>query len=52
MKSFLRENLRMDLTCLIEALSDESAYPVPAAVVSVHQTHISVVFKGQSSCRA
>jgi aminoglycoside phosphotransferase family enzyme len=34
----------MDLTSLIEALADKSAYPVPAAVVSVHQTHISVVF--------
>lgn len=34
----------MDLPRLIEALSDPKAYPLPAAEVIVHQTHISVVF--------
>jgi uncharacterized protein len=34
----------MDLTRLIEALSDPSAYPYPVDVVEVRQTHISAVF--------
>ena len=32
------------LRCLIEGLSDPSAYPHGADTVEVHQTHISVVF--------
>jgi aminoglycoside phosphotransferase family enzyme/predicted kinase len=34
----------MELPQLIDALSAPEAYPVPAAEVTVHQTHISVVF--------
>jgi aminoglycoside phosphotransferase family enzyme/predicted kinase len=34
----------MDLTRLIEALTDPAAYPFPVERVEVHQTHISVVF--------
>jgi uncharacterized protein len=34
----------MELTELIEALSDPAAYPHPAGRVEVRQTHISVVF--------
>jgi len=34
----------MDITRLIEGLSDPAAYPHPAADVEVHQTHASVVF--------
>lgn len=34
----------MTLTALIDALSSPDAYPHPADVVEVHQTHISVVF--------
>ena len=34
----------MDLTQLIEALSDPAAYPDPVGKVDVRQTHISAVF--------
>ena len=34
----------MDLTRLIEVLSDPSAYPYPVEAVEVRQTHISAVF--------
>jgi uncharacterized protein len=34
----------MELTQLIEALTDPAAYPVPVPHVEVRQTHISVVF--------
>jgi aminoglycoside phosphotransferase family enzyme/predicted kinase len=34
----------MELTSLIEALSDPAAYPYPVKGVEVRQTHISVVF--------
>ena len=34
----------MELTRLIDALSDPSAYPHPVPAVEVRQTHISVVF--------
>jgi hypothetical protein len=34
----------MELSRLIQALSDPSGYPHPVETVEVHQTHISVVF--------
>ena len=34
----------MDLSALIEALSDPAAYPYPVGAVEVRQTHISAVF--------
>ena len=34
----------MELTRLIEALSDPAAYPEPVGAVEVRQTHISAVF--------
>jgi aminoglycoside phosphotransferase family enzyme len=34
----------MELSRLIESLSKPSAYPHPVDEVTVHQTHISVVF--------
>ncbi len=34
----------MNLTSLIQALTDPQSYPAPVGEVEVHQTHISVVF--------
>ena len=34
----------MELSCLIESLTDPAAYPDPPGVVEVRQTHISAVF--------